>query len=682
MDQAIRNKLYAGVLGKICGVYLGRPVEGWSYQAIIDRFNEVDRYVAKDLGIPLIVADDDISGTFGFFKAVEDNHYPKPLTSEMVGDTWLDYIIEDKTILWWGGLGRSTEHTAYLRLKEGIKAPQSGSRAINGKTLSEQIGAQIFIDAFAMMCPSDPAKANYLVREAAKVSHDGLAVEAAAFLGAMEADAFSVSDLDQLLDRNLRFVEDSYLLKVIENIRSICTTHSDWREARARIDHLYGYDKFHGPCHIIPNHAMVLASLLLAKDDFHRSITIASSAAWDTDCNAGNVGCLNGIRLGLEAIDKMPFLREEVADRMLVVTSDGGSCISDAVRETNKIIEAIVHTKSEKARFSFSYPNSSQGFTACPYTNKGKGYLSNEQGRGLCVFLSEADSTFSLSTPTFLDFNELAKNFSTIASPTLYEGQTVTMQLEVNERELEVAPYILYYTKEQTIAHAFLSKQTLSQGPHTLVNDVPSLDGMPIFRFGLALSAIKDQGRITIRSIDWSNTPKRFAQEGMMLASIWETRPYWFQSWVGSAKQFAADFSHTFCISHPEAGGVVSIGTEDWTDYRVSTQLNFSLHTAGGVILRAKGLRRHYLFRFCNEEQVELVLVQKDKMKVLAKVPFAYIQDRMYQVVVEVKDSSLQAWIDGDLVLGCTDDTLKNGAAGYCIDNGTMVARNFIIERI
>ena len=29
---------YAGVLGKMIGVYLGRPVEGWAYEAIRERF--------------------------------------------------------------------------------------------------------------------------------------------------------------------------------------------------------------------------------------------------------------------------------------------------------------------------------------------------------------------------------------------------------------------------------------------------------------------------------------------------------------------------------------------------------------------------------------------------------------------------------------------------------------------
>ena len=111
------NNIYAGVLGKILGVYLGRPVEGWGYEKIRDTFGEIRYYVHEKVGVPLIVADDDISGTFAFFRAIADHGFKKNTPAKAFGDTWLNYIIENKTILWWGGLGRSTEHTAYLNLK-------------------------------------------------------------------------------------------------------------------------------------------------------------------------------------------------------------------------------------------------------------------------------------------------------------------------------------------------------------------------------------------------------------------------------------------------------------------------------------------------------------------------------------------------------------------------------------
>ena len=107
-----------------------------------------------------------------------------------IGQTWLNYIIEQRTILWWGGLGNSTEHTAYLRLKNGIPAPASGSIALNGKVVAEQIGAQIFIDGWAMVAPGDPERAADLARRAASVSHDGEAIYGAQVIAAMEAQAF------------------------------------------------------------------------------------------------------------------------------------------------------------------------------------------------------------------------------------------------------------------------------------------------------------------------------------------------------------------------------------------------------------------------------------------------------------------------------------------------------------
>ena len=143
LSSEIVEKTYSGVLGKIIGVYLGRAVEGWEYADILKEFGEINYYVNKQVKHPLIVPDDDISGTFIFFRALEDNGFPKNITPECIGKTWLNYIVEDKTIFWWGGLGRSTEHTAYLRLKRGISAPESGSIALNGKAMAEQIGAEI-----------------------------------------------------------------------------------------------------------------------------------------------------------------------------------------------------------------------------------------------------------------------------------------------------------------------------------------------------------------------------------------------------------------------------------------------------------------------------------------------------------------------------------------------------------
>jgi ADP-ribosylglycohydrolase len=49
------ERVYAGVLGKIIGVYLGRPIEGWSYERIMAELGEINYYVHGQRGVPLVV---------------------------------------------------------------------------------------------------------------------------------------------------------------------------------------------------------------------------------------------------------------------------------------------------------------------------------------------------------------------------------------------------------------------------------------------------------------------------------------------------------------------------------------------------------------------------------------------------------------------------------------------------
>src|SRR5215211_263851 len=214
------ERVYAGVLGKIIGVYLGRPFEGWPYERIMAELGEINYYVHERRNVPLIVTDDDISGTFTFLRALPDYGNTRELTPTQIGQTWLNYIIENRTILWWGGLGNSTEHTAYLRLKQGIPAPRSGSIALNGKVVAEQIGAQIFIDGWAMVAPGDPELAADLAHRAASVSHDGEAIYGAQVIAAMEAQAFVEANLTKLIDTGIAFIpRDSVIYRMIDDIR-------------------------------------------------------------------------------------------------------------------------------------------------------------------------------------------------------------------------------------------------------------------------------------------------------------------------------------------------------------------------------------------------------------------------------------------------------------------------------
>jgi len=691
MNFKIEEKIYAGILGKIIGVYFGRPVEGWSYEKIKKKFGEINYYVNDSLNVPIIVPDDDISGTFAFVRAIEDHNFPKYIQPKAIGKTWLNYIIEEKTILWWGGLGRSTEHTAFLNLKNGIDAPESGSHKINGDWIPEQIGAQIFIDGFAMSTPGDPDLAAKNVRAAASVSHDGIALDAAVLLGTMESMAFYEKDKDKLLDRGLSYVKDKHLLNVVEKLRNECAKTNDWHKVRHWIAKNYGYKHYEGPCHVVPNHLIVLMSFLLGGDDFYRSLTIATSAGWDTDCNAGNVGCLNGIRLGLKIFDEGPDLRGPVADLMYIVTADGGECISDAVREAQKISGiADVLTNSEKSyikpRYNFKYYASTQGFTPCPNQKSPPGVIAvenvNDEEGGLSVkiFGVTQGITGSISSPVFMEPEAVRSNFGMQVSPSLYSGQTVISKIE-STINVKLRFFVLYYDLNDQICSISGEWNKLVPGLSELRWVVPSTKGLPIYRIGIELgNKNRIDGEVIIRSIDWKGAPDYFEIKGMLMESIWKLKPMWLRAWVSSAKHFAPDFKWTLCCSHPEKNGVVTIGTRDWDNYSVSSSLDYSINDGGGLIIRARGHQRYYAGILKDKQAIILKNYDGEKT-ILSNISVPNGAKGKRDLNLKVVDNKISLVVDGKEVGLAEDDSFSSGGAGFFVEKGTILADGFLVQK-
>jgi ADP-ribosylglycohydrolase len=685
MDRAAEEKIYAGVLGKIIGVYHGRPVEGWSYERIMETFGEVNYFVNGKMKLPIMLPDDDISGTFAFFRALEDNGYPKELTAKMVGKTWLNYIIEEKTILWWGGLGRSTEHTAFLHLKNGIDAPLSGSHQLNGPWIPAQIGAQIFMDAFALASPNDPDRAARMVRAAASVSHDGIALDAAVLLGTMEAMAFSEGRIDKLLDAGLRYVSDKHLLGVVEGIRNQCAGTDDWHQVRAWIAANHGYAHYDGPCHMVPNHAIVLMALLMAGDDFGRSLAIATTAGWDTDCNAGNVGCLNAVRLGLAALDKGPDLRGPVTDFMYVVTADGAAGITDAVQQTRAVVAAADALNDESMptrspRYGFDYPGSTQGFAPCPRHEGRQAALAiGNHGDGLAVQLAglSLGVTSSVSTPVFVEPFAAQSSFAMVASPTLYPGQTVRAVLD-NPAGVKARLYALIYDRDdaiQRIAGGWSEASELSW-------KIPDTNGLPLYRIGIEFGCdTRFDGEVALRSLDWGGAPEAYEIRGMLVKSIWNLTPFWTRAWVSSARHFAPDFKYTLCFSHPYENGVATTGSRDWDDYSVASSLDYSINDGGGLVARARGHRRYYAGMLKGSEAL-IVKRYDDEVTVLSRVPVPIGATGKRDLKLSLKGSQIRFSVDGAEAGVAHDESFVSGGAGFIIEKGTIVADGFLVQAI
>lgn len=685
------ERVYAGVLGKLIGVYLGRPIEGWTYERIAQTIGEVTGYLPGRDGAPLIVTDDDITGTFTFVRALSDNGYPRDLTPQQIGDAWLNYTIERRTIFWWGGLGNSTEHTAYLRLKHGIPAPQSGSIARNGRTIAEQIGAQIFIDGWAMVAPGDPEFAADLARRAASVSHDGEAIYGAQVVAAMESLAFVEPDIQKLIDAGLRVIPpDSIIARLINDIREWHAADRDWRKTRERIAGVYGYDRYRGNCHIVPNHALIILALLYGEDDFRRSLMIVNTSGWDTDCNSGNVGCLLGIKNGLRTFEGEYDWRGPVADRLYLSTADGGRAITDALTEAYHLINTGRRLAGREpvapkggARFHFSLPGSVQGFQA----ESGAVRMENVAGhslsgrRSLAVTVDpQADGTPArVWTPTFIPPEAITMpGYQLLASPTLYPGQTVRARVEAdagNPAPAQARLVARYYDGNDQVAVFGGDTVAIAPGGATeLVWRVPDTGGCPIFGVGLEIVAEK-ASTVYLDWLTWDGAPAIVLDRPSGSGQLWR------RAWVDGVDQFEGRWPEPYRIVKNEGIGLISQGGSDWTDYRVEAPITIWLAKAGGLAARVQGLRRYYALLLTCDGRAQLVKV-RDQSQLLAETGFPVEWDRQYHLALEVSGERIRAWIDEQPVFEVLDrnQPLTSGGIGLVVEEGCLSSNAVTVQ--
>lgn len=438
-------RCYAGWLGKIIGVRLGAPVEGWEY----DRIREVLGENVFDYIVDYheFAADDDTNGPLFFLRALKDYVCSEELTAEEIGRTWLNYTPYEHGFYWWGGYGISTEHTAYLNLRAGIPAPRSGSIAQNGKTVAEQIGGQIFIDTWGLVNPGNPERAARFARKAASVSHDGEGICGGMFVAACIAQAFVEHEIRPVIEKGLSVLPlNCEYVRMARNVIAFYDKYpEDWRECYRYVRENYGYDRYPGNCHIIPNSAVMVLAMLYGDGDFTRTIGICTMCGWDTDCTTGNVGTILGVLVGLDGIDEK--WRQPVHDLLVCSSVMGSLNIVDipgsvfemagyAYRLNGKAYpepwKAILEGRA--ARFHFDLPGSTHSFRVA---GTEKYHLKNVQQKEGSGFLRCAAQISGGSVDIYhqtyygkKDFTD--SRYDPAFSPILYPGQRVSATVRLS----------------------------------------------------------------------------------------------------------------------------------------------------------------------------------------------------------------------------------------------------------
>jgi hypothetical protein len=581
-----------------------------------------------------------------------------------------------------------------------VPAPQSGSIALNGKAVAEQIGAQIFIDGWAMVSPGNPEQAVYLAGEAGRVSHDGESVHAAQLLAAMEAQAFVESDVQKLLDVGLSFVpKDALIRRVVGDVRDwhAGDNSNDWERTRALIAERYGYDKFPGNCHVVPNHALVILATLYGQHSFQEAMRIANTAGWDTDCNAGNVGCLFGIRKGLEGIDAGADFRTPVADRMYISSADGGGSITDAVIETRALVEAghalagvpLPAAAKQGARFGFEFAGSLQGFRCeagspahlHPVDLKNVDH-SRLGHRSLAIRFDRLapGRVARVSSPTFFDKEVFGMPIYQLqASPTLYSGQTVACGLAAgaaNTAGVVVRLYASVFDAKDELTRIYGPAQHVGpDGGAVLRWRIPDTESYPIYDIGLQLETADVAGVDGVIYLDylrWDGAPditlRRPDTESVM----------WKHAWVDDVSHFQTRWEGLRVTSNAGLGSLAQ-GTREWTDYVVETEVTPLLARRWGVAVRVQGRERYYALMFDSREGGSHVsLVRRCHLETeLASERFAWELDRPYRLRLDVQGRTLRASIDDRLVFQTEDPDgqLRGGGVGLLVDTGSISTR-------
>jgi ADP-ribosylglycohydrolase len=306
-DQ-IYDRIYGGLLGRVIGCTLGRPLELLGDFADVQKLLEradafpLNDYVPEILPHPLGYVhynpavqhylrghiqygprDDDLDYTVLNLLLLEK--HGGSFTSEQVAEFWLSHLAFNSTY--------TAERVAYANLVNQYGPPDS---AVYRNPYREFIGAQIRADVFGYTAPGQPALAANRAWRDARISHVKNGIYGEMFVSAMIAAAFVLNDVEAVIRTGLEVipVNSRMMAAVLDTIEQTRRSQT-WQDVAAFIGERFAN---HDPIHVLPNICLVVLALLWGEGDFERTITTAAMCGLDTDCNAATAGSILGVLNG------------------------------------------------------------------------------------------------------------------------------------------------------------------------------------------------------------------------------------------------------------------------------------------------------------------------------------------------------------------------------------------------
>ncbi|RXZ80875.1 ADP-ribosylglycohydrolase family protein [Paenibacillaceae bacterium] len=692
------ERTYAGWLGKVIGVRHGANVENWSYEKLQRAFGEMTGYVHEFRNF---AADDDTNGPLFFLRALEDYTHTRDLTPEQIGLTWLNYAPDGHGFYWWGGYGVSTEHTAYMNMKNGIMAPKSGSIEQNGHAVAEQIGGQIFIDVWGMIAPGQPELAAEYAAKAASVSHDGEGIYGGQFIAAAISAAYTASSVDEIIDAGLAVIPASCeYRRMTDAVRAFHAEHPDnWRDCFLFVKENFGYDKYPGHCHIIPNSAVIVLSLLYGGGDFSRSINIGNMCGWDTDCNVGNIGAIIGVWVGLNGIGTE--WRKPIND-FLCSSSVIGSlnaldlpwCAAYIARfgylvagePMPKDWEAIL--LGTGAKFHFEYPGSTHAMrtgtsddshVTAVIENSTEQAFSGTRSLKVVFDKVQGGQAYRVYNQTYYrpaDFND--SRYDPSFSPNLYPGQTITAQVYLPEDAPSPVKAVMYVkdgnSSEGNERHYGESIRLVPGQWQEVRFDIPFLSGACLEEAGIELIPLDGWASeliVYVDDIHFGGQPHYeldFAKERLEVWNSLHTEISQFTYLRGLWTLENGELSGSYPVGSAEC----YTGDLAWTDYEMEAELTPKLGNGHYMLVRVQGGIRSYAVGLAPGGKLAL-LKNNNGYRTLCEIDFPWVAEQTYRIGVVAKGGHLTVTQDGKELLSYEDQDhpYLNGSVGFATMDGS-----------
>lgn len=506
--------------------------------------------------------------------------------------------------------------------------------------------------------------------------------------------AFVEKSIRDILEKALQYIpSDCEYARVVKAVMKFHDEHPEnWRDCFNYIFENFGYDKYPGTCHIIPNAAVMILSMLYGHEDFSDTINICNMCGWDTDCNVGNVGTIMGVFAGIDGIDYDKWVKpindflacSNVLPSLNAVDIPFGASYFAkmayvlAGEEIPENWNTILNERMDSCHFE--YPTSTHAIRSyspgdCYIRNTDEQAYTGKRSLKLTAVTSSGEESFFYKQTYYSseDFDD--SRYDPFFAPLVYPGQTVHLSVMPLPGE-EMATTAQIYAKNGVTGEVIRGEKVKGEGEwHALSLEIPGGQTGHISEVGVILCGVAKgfaMGDVAayIDDLYFDGKPDYRLDFGRMKLDSWHVTHQ-------EVPQFAKLKGHSYldgqylslsCADFAE----MYTGHHLWNNYRVTAVLKPVTGTEHFVNIRVQGAMRSYAAGFSKNNKLVL---RKNYYgyTTLCETDFEWKVDEEYKISLTADGSTISVSVNDKEYLKFTDSDLPllTGCAGISVEKGS-----------